>query len=135
MSARTITHHRPASRTVSDALVTLLCDRHAAALYRLARILVGDPDLAEHIVVDVLAAAVQARANTPRRFAEHRFALVDAVYRRCTGMQTSVEPLDEDQRAAIGYLVLDTRDVDSTRPTGALPIVRGSKQHHALNER
>lgn len=124
MSAQTfLPHHRLASRTTPDALVPLLCDRHAPALYRLALILLGDPDLAERAVVDALTAAVHTRSTAtvvpttnPRRFAEDRFELVDAVCRRCLRAddhhEARAEPCDSDRHAIIGLIVLGTRRRD-----------------------
>lgn len=144
MTVKSFTHHRrPASRVTTSCVVRRVCQAHAGSLYRLALLVVGDADLAVEAVVDVLAAAVESRTpasyatSSPVRFAENRFALAEAVYRRCLrmcrpGRDGGIDGLDEDQRVMIGLIVFDTRDPYRNPPAFDAPDIAGRSAHRPV---
>jgi len=112
--------------TTSRARSQVVYQRHAAALYRQALLMLDDPALAENVVCDVIAdecALVPAQEHGED---QTRYRLARSVFRRC--QQLAAGPARPDRRPPQRPSLSVARRVDpggilSERERGALGLV------------
>ncbi len=114
------TETRGTRATAGVARRKLIYQRHAAALYRQALLMLGDPALAENVVCDVIADELTPSRRGGSGEDEIRYRLVQSVFQRCRrldalraqrpprGNGDRIDPggkLSETERGALGLVL------------------------------
>jgi len=114
------------SAAASRARREVIYQRHAAALYRQALLMLDDSALAENVVCDVIVDECALVPAQERGEDETRYRLAQSVFRRC--QQLAARPGRQDRRprqqSSLGvYGCVDPGGILSEKERGALGLV------------